>query len=160
MAPPDGRRPVGRARVLLATGFGLGYSPVIPGTVGSLPGLLLSWGLWTLGGWPLAAAGATLVAGIGFWAAEGGARHLGETDPGPVVIDEIAGQMVTLLFIAPTTTSLLVGFFLFRVFDVLKPFPARRLEALPGGSGIMADDLMAGVYANVSLHAVLPLLSA
>ena len=79
-------------------------------------------------------------------------RCFGEKDPGRVVVDEIAGQMVALLFVRPTALVLLAAFLLFRVLDVLKPWPARRLEDLPGGSGIMADDLMAGLYANLILH--------
>ena len=66
-----------------------------------------------------------------------------------MVVDEIAGQMVSLLFLAPTATTLVVGFVLFRVFDVWKPFPVRRAERLPGASGIMVDDLLAGAYANM-----------
>jgi phosphatidylglycerophosphatase A len=89
---------------------------------------------------------------LGLWAAGRAEALFGEKDPGRVVIDEIAGQMVALLFIRPTALVLLAAFFLFRVMDVLKPWPARRLEDLPGGSGIMADDLMAGLYANLILH--------
>jgi phosphatidylglycerophosphatase A len=77
---------------------------------------------------------------------------LGEKDPGRVVVDEIAGQMVALLFLPMTVPILVIAFFVFRVLDVFKPWPARRLEDLPGGSGIMADDLMVGLYANLILH--------
>ena len=92
-----------------------------------------------------------LVVAIGIWAANQAETYFKRKDPGHVVIDEIAGQLVALLFMAPTPGRLIGGFFLFRLFDILKPYPARRLEALPGGTGIMLDDLVAGAYANVAL---------
>jgi phosphatidylglycerophosphatase A len=143
-----------RLRVLLATGFGLGRAPVAPGTFGSLGGLALFAALARMGGTPLALAGAACVAAAGFWSAGAAAARFGVADPGPVVIDEIAGQMVALLFLPLTAPALIAGFALFRVFDILKPFPAGRAERLPGASGIMADDLVAGVYANVVQQAV------
>jgi phosphatidylglycerophosphatase A len=148
--PP--RTPADRIALVLATGFGAGYGPIAPGTWGSIPGLVAFWGLNRFGPWT-AVAGAGLAAAIGVWAA-GRAEHVfGEKDPGRVVIDEVAGQMVTLLFLPAEPLVLLAGFLLFRVLDVFKPWPARGLEGLPGGSGIMADDLMVGVYANLILHA-------
>jgi phosphatidylglycerophosphatase A len=75
-------------------------------------------------------------------------------DPGLVVVDEVAGMWVTLLFVPFTPLTAALGFLAFRLMDIVKPFPARRLEDLPGGWGIMADDLMAGVYANVLVRAV------
>ena len=144
-----------RLRVLVATVLGVGRAPLAPGTWGSLPGLALAWALGAfLGPWSLAAA-LVLVAAAGTWAAEGAARHFGTPDPGPVVVDEVAGQMLTLLFVPPTWQALLAGFLLFRFFDILKPFPARALERLPGGAGIMADDLAAGIYGNLVLQAAI-----
>jgi phosphatidylglycerophosphatase A len=140
--------------MLLATGFGTGYGPVAPGTWGSLPGLAFAWWLERLAGHPAVLAGAAFFAGAGVWAAGRAEALLGEKDPSRVVVDEIAGQMVALLFLIPTGRVLVAAFVLFRVLDVLKPWPARRLEDLPGGSGIMADDLMVGVYANLILHAL------
>jgi phosphatidylglycerophosphatase A len=157
---PDARQPVGRLRLFIATAGGVGYFPVASGTAGSVPGVLLAWGLWELGGLVATIAGVVVATLVGVWAAHGAERHFGKEDPGPVVIDEVAGQMLTLLFVQPTPLALGLGFFLFRLFDVLKPFPARRLESLPGGSGIMADDLAAGIYANVVLQIVLRLLPA
>ncbi len=156
MAPPEPAGP-GRVRLWLATGLGAGYAPWMPGTFGSLPGVLLAWLLWTLGGGTAQVLGTLSVVALGFATAGGAARRLGGEDPGPVVIDEIAGQMVTLLLLAPTATTLLAGFVLFRLADIVKPFPARRLEALPGASGIMADDLAAAVYAHLALRLVLQL---
>lgn len=147
-----------RLQLLIATGGGFGYSPFAPGTAGSIPGVLLAWGLWHLGGSLAVLLGLAVAIPLGLWAAEAASRHFGAEDPGPVVIDEVAGQLVTLLFVTPTPLALVLGFLLFRVADVLKPFPARRLEDLPGGSGIMADDLAAGVYANLALQLTLWLL--
>jgi len=137
-----------RLALVIASGFGSGFSPFAPGTAGSLVGLLLFV--------PLAAApvvvvvGATLlVTGVGIWAGDRTARRLGAKDPGLVVVDEIAGMWVTLLFLPFTPVSAALGFFAFRAMDVFKPWPARRFEGFPGGLGIMADDLMAGVYANL-----------
>jgi phosphatidylglycerophosphatase A len=96
------------------------------------------------------AVSATLaVAALGFWAGARTAHRLGLKDPGLVVVDEIAGMWVTLLFLPFTPLVAALGFFAFRAMDVLKPWPARRFERLPGGWGIMADDLRAGVYANL-----------
>jgi phosphatidylglycerophosphatase A len=138
--------------MFLATGFGSGFGPIAPGTWGSLPGLAIAWGLDRLSGrWAVLAA-AAVFSFAGVWAAGRAEALLGEKDPGCVVVDEIAGQLVTLLFLPVTAAMLIAGFLIFRVLDVLKPWPARRLEGLRGGSGIMADDLMVGVYANLILH--------
>jgi len=143
-----------RVATFLATGFGAGYGPIAPGTWGSIPGLAIAWAMERVAGaWGVAAA-AAVFALAGTWAADRTARRLGAKDPGLIVVDEIAGQLVTLLFLPPTPRVLIAGFFLFRALDIWKPWPARRLEGLPGGSGIMADDLMVGLYANLILHAL------
>jgi phosphatidylglycerophosphatase A len=113
--------------------------------------VLVYWAAAAAGGWPatLAALAAAIVAGL--WSAGAAETHFGYQDPGSIVIDEVAGQILALLFFAPTPRVLIVGFVLFRVMDVVKPFPANRLEALHGGFGIMADDLVAAVYANLVL---------
>jgi phosphatidylglycerophosphatase A len=140
--------------MVLATGFGTGYGPIAPGTWGSLPGLAFAWGLDRVAGPWAVAAGAAFFAVAGLWAAGRAEAVLGAKDPSRVVVDEIAGQMVTLLLLPPTARVLGAGFLLFRVLDVGKPWPANRLEYLPGGSGIMADDLIVGLYANLILHAL------
>jgi phosphatidylglycerophosphatase A len=140
--------------MLLATGFGAGYGPIAPGTWGSVPGLAFAWGLDRFAGRWAVVGGAFFFALAGVWAAGRAEVLLGEKDPGRVVVDEIAGQMVALLFLPVTARLLLGAFLLFRVLDVLKPWPAHRLEDLPGGSGIMADDLMVGLYANLILQAL------
>lgn len=149
---PD-RSPADRIALVVATGLGSGYAPVAPGTFGSIPGLAIAWILSRTGGAPALAAGTALVALVGIWAADRAEKIFGGKDPGRVVIDEIAGQMLTMLFVPFTGPLAAAGFFLFRAADVIKPFPARRLESLDGGSGIMADDLVAGLYANLCLQA-------
>lgn len=84
-------------------------------------------------------------------------RHFGRTDPGQIVIDEVMGMLITLFLNPVGWTGAIVGFGLFRAADILKPFPARRLERLPGGVGVMADDAMAAIYANLALRATLAL---
>ena len=139
-------------RFWIATGFGSGLVPVAPGTAGSAVALVLFW-LTTLPGigW-LPAAGFVVVLVAGFWSAGEAARRLGKEDPGAVVIDEFAGQFLALLALPHTWLVLVSGFLLFRLFDIVKPPPARRFEKLHGATGIMADDLVAGLYANLLLQ--------
>jgi phosphatidylglycerophosphatase A len=143
-----------RVAMALATGFGIGYAPFASGTWGSLPGLALAALLCRFGGGWAVLGGAAVVAAVGTWAAGRAERRLGTTDPSQVVVDEIAGQMLTLAFLPCGAKALIAGFFLFRLLDVWKPWPANRLEDLPGGSGIMADDLMAGLYGNLLLRLI------
>lgn len=129
----------------IATVGGVGWFPVAPGTAGSAVGVVL-YLLTRM--WPAPAQVALLVGItlVGIWAAGVAETALKREDPGPVVIDEVAGQLVTLLLTGVAWKGAVAGFFLFRVFDIFKPFPARRLERLHGGLGIMADDIAAGVY--------------
>lgn len=140
----------------VATAGGLGYAPVAPGSLTSLPVALAVWGIRPGAAWLLAAAGA--VAALGVWAAGREAARVGARDPGSVVVDEIAGMLVALVAHPASLLGVLALFGLFRVFDVWKPFPIRQLERLPGGWGIVADDLAAGLYANLigQLRHVLP----
>jgi len=141
-----------RVRDWIATGFGAGYAPVAPGTFGSLWGIALVWGLHRAGGHVAVLAGFAAVTLLGLWSAADAERRFGRPDPGCVVVDEVAGQMLSLLVLAPTTATLVAGFLLFRLLDIVKPFPADRLESLPGSSGIMADDLLVGIYVNLVLR--------
>jgi phosphatidylglycerophosphatase A len=136
----------------VATGFGSGYSPLAPGTAGSLVGLALFWAVHHL---PLAGqvAATVVVFAVGVAAAGHLARRLRIEDPGVVVADEVAGMWVSLLGVPLTGVTAIAGFVLFRIFDVFKPYPARDLERLSGGWGIMCDDVMAGIYANLLLRA-------
>ena len=186
---PEAARP--SFALAIATAFGLGYLPKAPGTFGSLAGLLLGWILLKL--WPhtsLWEAGprlanvpipyivpaivvTVLIGLVGLWAASRASDYLDTKDPQVVVVDEVSGQLLAILFTFGSTERylqgmtnfhdgfwwrgdvnwkyLLAGFILFRVFDIWKPFPARRAEFLPGGLGIMADDWVAGAYAALGL---------
>jgi phosphatidylglycerophosphatase A len=136
----------------LATGCKSGYSPVAPGTAGSLAALL-PCGLLSL--LPLSVSSIFLIAFIvlAVWAAELAEGILGQNDPGCIVIDEFAGMMITLIGIHFTWQSVLSGFIIFRIMDILKPFPIRYLErTIPGGAGVVMDDVAAGVAAHLVLR--------
>jgi phosphatidylglycerophosphatase A len=133
----------------LATAFGVGYAPFAPGTFGSAVGLLL-WAILPQS-IPAQAAAILILFAVGCWAGTIAERYYGGTDPGPVVIDEVMGMLLTLFMHPVGWGGALTAFFLFRAFDVLKPYPADRLEHLHGGVGVMADDGMAAVYANLTL---------
>ena len=140
-----------RIALAVATALGVGYVPVAPGTFGSLVGLAL----WAVLPASLAAQavaiGAVFV--VGSWSAGVAERHFSRTDPSYVVIDEVLGMLMTLALIPVQWPGAILGFLLFRAADVVKPFPANRLERLPGGLGIMADDAMAAIYAHLALRA-------
>ena len=157
---PAGSRPVpsGRERVKfrIATLFGLGRFPVASGTVASAFTMPLAATLAVGGPWVLLGGTAATVM-VAFWSAGAGERRLGEKDPHAVVIDEVAGQLVSLVWVPFSPAFFVAGFFLFRVFDVLKIPPARQLERVRGGAGIVLDDLAAGVWANVALQLARPL---
>ena len=140
-----------RVSRFIASVFGIGHIPLLPGTLASLAGLLF-----------YAFYGGSLGAGILGWIAlitviGWIASHLalkGEVDPDPswIVIDEVIGMLVTFCFIPIRWPFLLLGFCLFRFFDIVKPFPVDRLERIPGASGVLLDDVGAGVYANLILQ--------
>jgi phosphatidylglycerophosphatase A len=140
--------------VVVATGLGLGYSPLAPGTFGAALGVAL---FWLARGWPLwaQAAGAVVLFFVGVAASNRLATLLGKKDPGRAVIDEVAGMWVSLLMLPLGWRTALAAFVAFRITDTLKPWPARQMEGLRGGWGIMADDMMAGVYANLLVRVVL-----
>jgi phosphatidylglycerophosphatase A len=150
-APARTHSPLDYAALAIAT-FGVGYLPLIPGTFGSMVGVAI---FLLLVYWPLQVAFIPLIVVLGIWAASRTERLLGRKDPGKVVVDEVAGQMISLLPLAfllpdgPWLVWVIVSFNLFRLFDIFKPYPARRFEALHGGVGIMADDLVAGVYGAI-----------
>jgi phosphatidylglycerophosphatase A len=134
----------------IATCGGLGYAPVVPGTVASLPVALLAWLLAPGGPW--LAAAALVVSAAGIWAAGREEARLGVHDPGSIVVDEAAGMLVALVGHPASLSWVLALFLLFRVMDVWKPFPIHRLQSLPGGWGVVCDDLLAGLYANLLLQ--------
>ncbi len=141
-----------RLAVFIATAGYAGYFPIAPGTIGSAVGLLVYLPVWWSGSPVFEAALIAAVFAAGTWAGTIAERYFGGIDPGPVVVDEVLGMLVTLAFMPVTLWSAIAGFVLFRIFDVIKPFPARRFEALHGGLGVMADDAMAAVYANICLR--------
>ena len=145
-----------RLAFALATGFGSGYSPIAPGTAGSAVGLVFVWGMSYLK-LPGQIAAVVVVSVLSIIAADIVARSTGLKDPGLVVADEIAGMMLTMIAIPFTLKTAVIGFILFRVMDVVKPPPARQFERFKGGVGIVADDLMAAVYAHLALRGVLML---
>ena len=143
-----------RFATFVATAGYVGYVPIAPGTFGSAVGLAVYAALRLSDS--IIVESVVLVAAlvIGIWSADRVERLFGK-DPSIVVIDEVLGMLVTLAFLNVTVWGALAGFFLFRLFDVIKPYPAGRLEHLHGGPGIMLDDLMAGVYSNLSLRALI-----
>jgi phosphatidylglycerophosphatase A len=149
---PESQIPT-RVAVACATVCGVGYAPVAPGTFGSAAGLLI-W--WLLPASP--AVHAAVIAGLfalGSWSGTVAERHFGKTDPGQVVLDEVMGMLITLWLNPVGWVGALGAFLLFRIADVIKPYPANRLERLPGGAGVMADDGMAAIYANLALRLML-----
>jgi phosphatidylglycerophosphatase A len=136
---------------ILAFGFGTGLSPVAPGTVGSLVGVLFAWFTLDLS-LPLQLAVAAALSLSGIWICGESARRIGVHDHGGIVWDEIAGMYITLLAAPPTIVGWLLAFLLFRAFDIAKPWPIRDLDhRLGGGLGIMLDDLAAALYALILL---------
>jgi phosphatidylglycerophosphatase A len=143
--------------LFLASGGGVGFSPYVPGTLGTLVAVPFSLGLNRLASIDASTA-ALAVAGLALLAvgiADAAARILGKKDPPMIVIDEVAGFTLAN-YLNEGVLSLILAFVLFRFFDIAKIFPAARLEALPGGAGIVLDDMMAGLYT----FAVLRLLSS
>jgi phosphatidylglycerophosphatase A len=123
----------------------VGHAPIAPGTAASAVTAVV---LWLLGWPPLALTGLLLVVlVVGTWAAGEAERALGGKDPGAIVVDEVAGMTLAVLAVPLTISVALAAFLLFRIFDVLKPFPANASQRLSGGIGVMADDLIAGLYA-------------
>jgi phosphatidylglycerophosphatase A len=145
---------------LLATCFGIGHVPPAPGTLASLAAVTLAFVLVTLGGFLALLAGTFLFTVVGIWACGAEARRARLKDPSHCVIDELAGQWLALLPVAAYGAFFRIGplvaaFLLFRFFDILKPFPIGRFEQLPGGLGVMADDLAAGAVSALLLWLVL-----
>lgn len=143
-----------RLYLALASGLGTGFSPLMPGTVGSLLAIAIMV-VWFPGG---LVGQLALVIGIfflGVFVSHRVSRRLGDKDPSLVVIDEVAGQFLAMVAVPISTTNLLVAFILFRLFDIWKPGPVRRLEPIPNGWGIMLDDMAAGLLANLVLQALL-----
>lgn len=140
-----------------ATGFGIGLIPFAPGTFGTLLGIPLAWGLEQVSSPGLRLAAIVALCAIGIPICTLAARRLGgEKDPGAIVLDEIASLPMTFWLVPIDSVAVVVaGFLLHRLFDITKPPPARQLERLSGGLGIMADDWIAGIYSNLALRLVI-----
>lgn len=141
-----------RLGLLVATCGYVGYVPVASGTFGSAAGLAVFAAVRLSESVAVELAVIVLLFVIGIWSSNVAERHLGGVDPAPVVIDEVAGMLITLALLPVNVYGAIVGFLIFRLLDVIKPWPADRLERLHGGLGVMADDAMAAVYANLALR--------
>jgi phosphatidylglycerophosphatase A len=140
--------------LLLATGFGAGYSPFAPGTLGTLIAIPVYYFLSEI---PSPIYEITLIGFVflSVWISENAERLFAKKDDPRIVIDEVIGFLITMLWVPKTTGFVIIGFFIFRFFDILKPFPIRRLEkGFKGGFGVVLDDVVAGVYANIILHLI------
>lgn len=137
----------------MATWFGAGYFPKGPGTAGSVAAILIAWPIALAGATPSAFALLSIAALYpAIWASGVVARESGRKDPQIVVVDEVLGQWLTLAgAVRLNWRSFLLALLLFRIFDILKPPPVRQMERIPGGAGIVLDDMMAGVYGAVVL---------
>jgi phosphatidylglycerophosphatase A len=146
---------INRFILMLATGFGVGYSPIAPGTLGTLVAIPIYYFLSAI---PSPVYEVTLIAFffLSVWISEYAEISFGKKDDRRIVIDEVMGFFIAVLWLPKTTRFMIIGFFLFRFFDILKPFPIRRLEkGLRRGYGVVLDDVLAGVYANIVLHLIL-----
>jgi phosphatidylglycerophosphatase A len=133
--------------------FYIGFVPIIPGTFGSLGGLIVYFLLQTIPSWQVYLGAIVFISLLGVWAAGRAEKGSGIVDPSFVVIDEVAGQLITLFLIPPSVLFVVAGFLVFRFLDIVKPIPARQAERLPHGWGIMMDDIIAGVYGAIFMHA-------
>jgi phosphatidylglycerophosphatase A len=147
-----------RLGLFVATCGYLGYVPVAPGTFGSALGLAVFFAVRSAGSVPLEVGVILLVFVVGLWCGTIAEHHFGGIDPGPVVLDEVLGMLITLALLPVSTTGAIVGFVVFRVLDVVKPWPSAQFERLPGGLGVMADDAMAAIYGNLLMRALIALM--
>jgi phosphatidylglycerophosphatase A len=137
-----------RLAVFLATCGYVGYAPVAPGTFGSAAGLVVFALVRGSGSMIVEIATIVILFAVGTWSGTEAEHHFGGVDPGPIVLDEVVGMLITLALVPVNATGAFVGFLVFRALDVFKPWPSGRFERLPGGLGVMADDGMAALYGN------------
>jgi phosphatidylglycerophosphatase A len=137
---------INKIALILASGFGSGYSPVAPGTAGSLLAVIIWWLAPQV--WWLRASLLVISLILGIWSATEAEKKWGH-DNGRIVIDEVAGMWITLLFLPKVFLVYLIAFLLFRAMDIIKPLGARQIQNLKGGWGVVADDVLAGIYANI-----------
>jgi phosphatidylglycerophosphatase A len=144
-----------RVGVFVATCGYLGYVPFAPGTFGSAAGLVVFYAVRSTGSVGLELAVIVALFAIGVWSGTQAEHHFGGVDPAPIVVDEVVGMLITLALLPVNATGVLVGFLLFRLLDVIKPWPSAGFEKLPGGLGVMADDGMAAIYGNLIMRGLL-----
>ena len=140
--------------LILATGFGVGFSPIAPGTLGTLVAIPIYYFLSNISSpiYELTLIGFFF---LSVWISENAEISFGKKDDQRIVIDEIMGFLITTLWVPKTILFIIIGFFLFRFFDIVKPYPIRRLEKkLKGGYGVVLDDVVAGIYANIVLQVI------
>ena len=148
-------RPPWSIRRLIYTGLGLGLAPKAPGTFGTILGLPLYW-LFSGLSWPWYLLASLSIFLVGWWASQKAEIDLGRHDAPEVVIDEVAGYLVTMILVPISLSAMALGFVFFRFFDILKPWPVSWADKkVPGALGVMLDDILAGIYACLSLHVAL-----
>jgi phosphatidylglycerophosphatase A len=157
-----------RLGLFIATCGYLGYAPIAPGTFGSAAGLLVFFAVQASGSIAIELVTIVALFAVGIWSGTIAEHHFGGIDPGPIVLDEVVGMLITLALLPVNTTGAIVGFLVnttgaivgflvFRVLDVVKPWPSARFEKLPGGLGVMADDGMAAIYGNLVMRGLIAL---
>jgi phosphatidylglycerophosphatase A len=144
-----------RLGLFIATCGYIGYVPVAPGTFGSAVGLAVFALVRSADSQLIEALTIVALFAVGVWSGTEAEHHFGGVDPAPVVMDEVVGMLITLAFLPVNWIGAVVGFLVFRLLDVYKPWPAARFEDLPGGLGVMADDGMAAVYGNLLMRALI-----
>ncbi len=144
-----------RLGLFVATCGYLGYVPIAPGTFGSAAGLVVFYAVRSTESVVVELGVIALLFAVGIWAGSVAERHFGGVDPGPVVLDEVVGLLITLALLPVNATGALLGFLVFRVLDVIKPWPSAGFEKLPGGLGVMADDGMAALYGNLVMRGLI-----
>ena len=150
-----GQSLVQRLGVFVATCGYVGYAPIAPGTFGSAAGLAVYAAVRVTGSTAIELATIAVLFAIGIWAGTVAEHHFGGVDPGPIVMDEVVGMLITLALLPVNVTGAIVGFFVFRALDVIKPWPSGGFEKLPGGLGVMADDGMAAIYGNLVMRGLI-----
>ena len=149
-----------RLGVFIATCGYIGYAPVAPGTFGSAAGLAVFYAVRSSGSLAVELATIMVLFVLGIWSGTEAEHHFGGVDPAPVVLDEVVGMLITLAFIPVNVFGAILGFLVFRALDVVKPWPSADMERLPGGLGVMADDGMAAIYANLIMQVLVRLAPA
>ena len=144
-----------RLALFISTVGYVGYAPFAPGTFGSAAGLAVFFAVRSSESPALELAVIAILFAVGIWSGTVAEHHFGGVDPAPIVLDEVVGMLITLCLLPVSAAGAVAGFFVFRVLDVIKPFPSARFEKLPGGLGVMADDGMAAIYGNLLMRAMI-----